>query len=105
MTKLFNAFSFQMASSPKGRIYFEEVSVKEARKLLADGVDSYIGHKDTANVVSNVLGIEVPAQRRYGKILPGETVLIAQYIGSRLPEGATELPEGGKIVFLKVTIK
>ena len=48
MTKLFNAFSFQMASSPKGRIDFEEVSVKEARKLLADGVDSYIGHKDTA---------------------------------------------------------
>ena len=55
--------------------------MKEARKLLADGVDSYIGHKDTANVVSNVLGIEVPAQRRYGKILPGKPSLLHSISG------------------------
>ena len=105
MTKLFNAFSLQMRTSAEGSIYWEEISVEDVRRLLADGIDSYVGHVDMANVISSVLGLPVPAQRRYGKINKGETIVVAQYDGGRLPEGATELPEGAKIVFLKVTAK
>ena len=105
MTKLFNAFSLQMRTSAEGSIYWEEISVEEARRLLSDGVDSYVGHQDLANVISSVLGITVPAQRRHGKIEQGESIIVAQYDGGRLPEGTTELPEGAKITFLKVTAK
>ena len=105
MTKLFNAFSLQMRVSPKGGIEWEEISPEEARRLLKDGVDSYVGHQDMANVISAVLGISIPAQRRHGKIEEGETIIVAQYDGGRLPEGTTELPEGAKITFLKVTAK
>lgn len=105
MTKLFNAFSLQMRTSAHGSIEWEEISLEEARRLLADGVDSYVGHQDLANVISSVLGFPVPAQRRHGKIEEGETIVVAQYDGGRLPEGTTELPGGAKITFLKVTAK
>ena len=105
MTKLFNAFSLQMRTTSHGSIDWEEIPVEEARRLLSTGIDSYVGHQDLANVISSVLGFPVPAERRHGKIEQGESIVVAQYDGGRLPEGTTELPEGAKITFLKVTAK
>ncbi|MCK7505116.1 MAG: DUF1874 domain-containing protein [Desulfobacterales bacterium] len=61
-----------------------------------EGADviSAVGHADTAAVFSSLLGRPVPVERRSIKLDEGETALVGQYIGPRLPEGATTLPEG-----------
>ena len=104
--KVFNAFSIQMISSmEEASVSFKKISIGQAKSLLADGVESYIGHAETAQVVSAMLGLEVPAQRRFGTLAPGETAIVAQVIGGRLPEGATTLPEGFSIQFFQVTVQ
>lgn len=35
----------------------------------------------------------------------GDVVYVAQFVGGRLPEGATTLPEGVSLQFFRVTIK
>ena len=60
------------------------------------GAHSVVGHADTARL----LGVEC---NRQSVLLNREDVLIvAQYIGPRLPEGATELPEGARIEWVRV---
>ena len=60
-------------------------------------VVSAIGHESTAAIFSTALGQNLAANRINVKIEDGIIALIGQYIGPRLPEGATELPEGAKI--------
>lgn len=104
--KLFNAFSIQMISSmEEASVSFKKVSVGQAKNLLAGEVDSYVGHADTAAVISSLLGMEVPAQRRFGTLVPDETAVVAQVVGGRLPEGATTLPDGMSIQFFQVTVQ
>ena len=104
--KLFNAFSIQMISSlNEASVSFKKIDVEQAKNLLDGEVDSYVGHADTAAVISNLLGMEVPACRRFGTLVPGETALVAQVVGGRLPEGATTLPEGMSIQFFQVTVQ
>lgn len=104
--KVFNAFSIQMISSlNEASVSFKKVTLEQAKNLLADGADSYIGHVDTAAVISGLLGMEVPAQRRFGTLAPGETAIVAQVLGGRLPEGATTLPDGMTIQFFQVTVQ
>lgn len=92
-----NAFSLQMLNSDC------MVSVKE---ITADEFDdvkntakSVVGHKDTATV----LGVEF--NRESISLNKGDVLYVAQIIDERLPEGATELPDGFKFKFLKVAIQ
>ena len=104
--KLFNAFSLQMvATLDEASVSFKKISVEQAKSLLAGEVDSYIGHADTADVVSSILDMDVPAQRRFGTLVPGETAIVVQVIGGRLPEGCTTLPEGMSLQFFQVTVQ
>jgi len=99
--KIFNAFSINMLPGDS-EVLFERISLWEIGKK---NLESYIGHQDTANVISGILGIEpLPMNRQSITLEREETCIIAQYAGSRLPEGATTLPEGAKITFWKVTI-
>lgn len=66
--------------------------------------ESCIGHADTARVVSNILGMEVPCHRKSIKLVQGDRLIVAQVVGGRLPEGTTVLPEGMGIVFYLVEI-
>ena len=63
---------------------------------------SVVGHPDTARVLSGILGHDVPFNRETYKVQPGDVLYVAQYSGPRLPEGATQLPEGSNIRFYKV---
>ena len=65
----------------------------------ADGADieSAVGHADTAAVFSAILGRLVAANRVNVKLEAGVVLLVGQYIGQRLPEGASTLPEGARI--------
>lgn len=83
---------------------FVPITVEAARRLLetADEWLSAIGHPNTAAIVGAVLGLEVPANR-VNVVLEGDTSLVvAQYRGPRLPEGATTLPTGATIEFWQV---
>ena len=67
-------------------------------------LESVIGHADTARLVSDILGVELPANRATVKLQKGEKMIVAQYSGPRLPEGATSLPEGAMIEFVLVEV-
>ena len=96
---LTNAFSIQMLERG-GLVKFEEISLED---IPADVV-SAVGHADTAAVLSDLLGFEVPMNRT-SVTLDGDTELfVAQLMGGRLPEGATTLPEGFKFKFFRVRI-
>lgn len=102
MNYLVNAFSLNMINVNRlSLIRVREVSSNEVPK---DAI-SAIGHADTAKVVSGILGWEVPASRVNITLKEGDSLFVAQYKGPRLPEGATELPEGATLQFLEVTLK
>lgn len=105
--KIFNAFSLQMLNNLNAEIRTYELSIPAAKEFFRDGfkVESYIGHADTAAVISNLLGTEIPMNRVFGKVSPGDYVIVAQVVGGRLPEGATTLPDGVEIKFIRVEIR
>ena len=96
---LVNAFSIQMLQKG-GLVKFNEIAPED---IPADVV-SAVGHADTANVLTNMLGFPV-SMNRINVILDENTELyVAQLIGGRLPEGATTLPEGFAFRFYRVTM-
>ena len=105
--KVFNAFSIQMiASLNEASVSFKKITTEQAKNLLRNSnPESYVGHTDTAAVISNLLGMEIPPFRRFGTMVPGETAVVAQVLGGRLPEGCTTLPEGFSIQFFQVTVQ
>ena len=100
MTYLGNAFSLNM-------IPVENFTLIRARKVTPADVPqsaiSVIGHADTAKIVSGILNYEVPANRVNVTLESGDVLYVAQYKGPRLPEGATQLPEGATLEFIEIT--
>ena len=105
-----NAFSLSMLPEwvSKGHITFQRLTLEEARDYVASwdlGGCSAVGHADVAAVYSQQLGVEIIANRLKVSFAPGitEEILVGQYTGPRLPEGATTLPEGAEIQWILVT--
>ena|SRR5690606_7535613 len=96
---LTNAFSIQMLKKG-GLVRFEEI---DATEVPADVV-SAVGHADTATVLSDLLGFEVPMNRAFVTLDENTELYIAQLMGGRLPEGSTTLPEGFSFKFYRVTV-
>lgn len=94
---LTNAFSINMLNSNFHELMFTKVGVEDAKRLVSGGLSSHIGHADMANVVGALLEKEVPMNRDTMKF--HGVMLVAQYIGPRLPEGTTVLPEGATVEF------
>lgn len=90
---LLNAFSLQMLQDFPATVRFEEV------EKLPEGLESAIGHQDTANVLG------VPCNRINVSLKRGDVAFVAQLQGGRLPEGSTTLPEGFAFKFLKVIVE
>lgn len=105
MIKVFNSVSIQMTPNECAEFTWkgQKISTEQAAQFARDGVESYIGHADTAQVLTNILGTEIPFRRAFGTLSSGESALIAQVMGGRLPEGATTLPEGVSLQFWLVT--
>lgn len=102
---LLNALSLNMASSPSGFFRWQTITIEEVRSLLTkDGFSSSIGHQDMANVVSDLLGLPVEANRANVLLGSGDLAVVAQYRGPRLPEGTTQLPDGAKVEFYMVEV-
>jgi hypothetical protein len=93
MTHVTNAFSLQMLAETPATIDIEEVAE------LPEGLESAIGHADTARVLG------LPHNRVNVVLYPGDILYVAQLQGGRLPEGATTLPEGFSFKFLRVNVR
>lgn len=103
MIFLSNAFSLQMLNcNEKNVVSAEPVS---AETVASSDFVSVVGHQDTANVLTEMLAKEVPFNRTSVSLNKGDILYVAQVTGGRLPEGATTLPEGFTITFVKVTVE
>ncbi len=102
--KLANAFSLNMVAAFPATIHAEEITSEKARELLASDFESVVGHPNTAAVFGEQLGIQVQANRTTISLSSGDQMVVGQYRGPRLPEGATSLPEGATIQWLLVTL-
>jgi hypothetical protein len=92
MTYLANAFSLQMVQAFPATIEVAEV------EALPEGLESAVGHADTARVLG------VPVARINIALAKGDVLYVAQLQGGRLPEGATTLPEGFSFKFFRVSV-
>jgi hypothetical protein len=105
---LCNAFSFNMLPadllSEGVTVHVRELPLAEARRL-AEGMPSVVGHADTAAIFSGLLDREVPVNRATLQVKRATSLLVGQYSGPRLPEGARTLPEGATIKWLLVTVE
>ena len=95
-----NAFSLQMVAD-NAIIAKVEVSPEE----IPQEAVSIIGHKDTATVVSTILGREVPCNRESVMLSDEDELYVAQIVGGRLPEGATTIPDGMELKFYRITVR
>ena len=102
--KVLNAFSLSMLGSLPATLDVEEISAAQAAEFLGYAPESCVGHADTAKLFETILGVPVPVNRVSVTIPCGEDVIVGQYIGPRLPEGATTLPEGASIRWMLVTV-
>lgn len=59
---------------------------------------SIVGHEDTAKILGVLFNRETITMKE------GDELYIAELNGGRLPEGATELPEGFSFQYSKITI-
>lgn len=85
------------------------IALDDARAMIARATEivGAVGHADTARLIAGAL--ELSVERVHGRItvrLRGgpdeeydraEMALIGAYVGPRLPEGCTTLPEGAEI--------
>ena len=76
-----------------------DLTVDEARKLVRENeIDSAIGHESTAQVMTELLGTEIPACRKMFVHEVGQSALVFKLSG-RPPEGkvltAEEIEETG----------
>lgn len=111
-----NAIPASIVTSPafarEGHISIRPLTIAQAADLLSkEGVESAVGHADTAAIFSQILGIEIPENRRsvsveemstYGASGRGRCFLAGLYTGPRLPEGSKTLPEGASVNFFIV---
>jgi hypothetical protein len=103
---LLNAFSLQMLEKMDAEVYVQELTTQWVKDQIQEyGLDSYVGHADTARVLTSVLGTEVEFARKNVVLSPGTSAVVAQVVGGRLPEGCTTLPEGTEMRFLHVYVQ
>lgn len=106
--KLINALSGSMFSLP-ATVTLTELSLESAARLAQKAhefgsLQSFVGHADTAALFERELGVPVEVRRERCLLLCDDLALLGQYSGPRLPEGATELPEGATIRWIAARV-
>mgnify|MGYP001599027797 FL=1 len=81
------------------------LSLADAQAWAAEpGWVSNVGHQDTADLISALLGCPVPMHRISLSLAPYDSILVAQYNGPRLEPGAAKLPEGASLRWFLVHV-
>lgn len=101
-----NAFSANMLDESKSSlVLFNPIPVEQAAIIAkSEEWESSLGHEDIVNVVNAQLGTSFKMNRRTDILETGDAILLAQYKGPRLPEGATTLPEGARIQYYMIIV-
>ena len=95
-TILSNAFSLSMVPNLNNignefTIRTRVVGVEEVKSLLANGFNSCVGHEDACAKYSELLAIPISYNRTSVKIDVGDKLIVGQFTGQRLVEGATTI--------------
>jgi hypothetical protein len=108
MNYIGNALSLGMLdclSSGDLNLHVSLISIDQAKDWLhSNEWTSCVGHVDTAALLTSLLGCDIPAQRTSTSLEIGDQLLVAQYNGPRLPEGAVTLPDSAKIRYILVKV-
>jgi hypothetical protein len=88
---LSNAFSLNMLNlNPEipvpVRLFVRPITLNQVKSLLELGFESAVGHQNTAEILSNLLGIEVPYNRTAITLQSGDILIVFQ-LSIRLNEG------------------
>lgn len=98
MLYISNAFALSMLDRQGDCRTPKPISIEEVRdSLKKNEFVSIVGHADTATILGNMLGVELSFNRVSVKLKDDDSLIVGQYVGHRLPEGATMLPEGSSI--------
>ncbi|MFZ8787331.1 STIV orfB116 family protein [Thermocrinis sp.] len=93
----FKHFTSKIAPFLEGlSLNISPITVGDAQALLAEGFVSVVGFKPIARMLSEVLGIDVPAKRAQISPVEGDVVVSFQI---------THLPTGSEIRFFKVELE
>ena len=110
---LSNAFSLSMLQpDPVAVLIVRPVNLDTVKDLLLKrGFESAVGHQSTAEILTNLLGIEVPANRVSIRLQPGDILIVFQ-LAIRLQEGQVlnkeeliDLYEKGQASFVLVEVE
>lgn len=83
-----------------------KITIEQAKEWVEKNTpESIVGHADTALLLTSLLGRTVEMRRVSTSLSPGDELLVAQYNGPRLPEGATSLPEGANLRWIHVCVE
>lgn len=106
MLALLNAFSLNMINVQETQIVITEIPLNEVKYLMrTEKCESYIGHKDLAEILTKVTDFNIPMNRSNFSFGEVNRALVFQYSGPRLEEGTTVLPENATIKFYYVKVK
>ena len=95
------------AEDSKGVFYVERVNLETAKMFVADkNFISAVGHESTAKLISELLKVEIPANRIAVWMKPGDKALCVQFL-ERVAEGKVltydelkKMYDDGKIRFV-----
>ncbi len=109
-----SAFSGNMMSKEidDAGIAIRRLTEGEVRPFLDAQVDCYhrrvvpaVGNKALCPLIEKILGRPDLHSSTQIMLEEGDKCLVAHYDGPKIPEGATEVPEGGKITWMLYTIR
>jgi len=104
--KIANAFSLNMLNDLFCSVDVTILDKEEVVEMLVGSPpQSYVGHQSTAAVMSHELGVDIPCNRDTLELLIGNELVVCQYRGPRLPEGATKLPDGAEMIWLHLKVR
>ncbi|CAJ31570.1 DNA binding protein [Betalipothrixvirus pozzuoliense] len=87
MLYLLNSAILPLKEGEEYIVKAKEITIQEARELLhKENFVSAVGHQATAELLSNVLGVNIPVNRIAIKASHGDKIL-AFSLKQRLPEG------------------
>lgn len=104
---LCSSFSLQMCTMP-AIISAVEIPIGAVRGYFAGGLtesNCAVGHLDFAIALSELLGFRVPFVRQAVGLRQGESIVVAQTKGGRLPEEYAVFPKNIYIAFYLVTCR
>lgn len=106
MLYLSNSFSLGMIPE-QATIIVRSKSIEGVKSILKmRKFTSIVGHKDIAEIMSKMLETPVAFNRQSVSLTYyDDEMIVAQYIGPRLPEGTTELPEDAKIEYRMISLR